>query len=438
MQKNSVFIVFLFFSLLMCNMLVMSQGNTSVRQVIIANGGKFESTPPYTDYVTMESYDPTSQAVNVFNTIYTQSVQDVLIKGDTAYVAAQDSVVMYNINTYQRIMAVADSGVNKLAIYGNNLIITKQYPIVTYKVEIRSASDLGLFHLITGIPGDCEGAAVCNNMIYVAVDSGYLGLNGRLAVIDPASWTVSNIYNFGPSAVGIYSLYPYGGYIYCVNRTPYGGGFVGSITQFNVQNGNFNTNVLGLNIGPGYGIAANLLYLGINSGIGSYNLDTQMIQDTTIVAKPGPGTNSININSVGVDYVNDRLYINVGNRTTFSIGIVTSLTGDSLTSYATGLNPDACAIDFRTPTGINNIGSEKDFVSLYPNPASDFILVNLNGKNTIHEFKILDLTGRTILTKDVQDSEKAFRINLTGYPSGVYMISFRTDQGSKVRKFIKR
>jgi hypothetical protein len=438
MQKNSVFLIVLFFSVIAGNLMVNGQGSTDVRQVIIANGGKFESVPPFSDYVTVESYDPATHLVNVFNTIHTQSVQDVLIKGDTAYVAAQDSVVMYNLNTYQRMMAVLDSGVNKMAIYGNNLIITKQYPIVTYKVEIRSASDLGLFHLITGIPGDCEGVTVYNSMIYVAVDSGYLGLNGRLAVIDPSSWTVSNIYNLGPSAIGINSLYPYGGYIYCVNKTPYGSGNVGSVTQFNPTYGTFVTNVLGINVGPGYGIAANLLYMGMNFGIGSYNLDTQSIADTTIIANPGSGTNGIVISSVGVDYINDRFYLNLGNRSSFGVGFVANFNGDSLSSYTTGLNADACAIDFRTPTGVSNTTSREDGVSIYPNPVNDHLMIHLNGKTTLNEINILDLTGRSILTREVQKSEKTIRIDIPGYPSGVYMISFRTDQGSMVRKFIKR
>jgi len=437
MKKNSLFLLSLVQLVCAGNILVQAQKTTTVRQVIIANGGKFESVPPFTDYVTIESYDLSTLAVTVFNTIYTQSVQDVLISGNHAYVTAQDSVVLYNIDNYQRLAAVRDSGVNKMALYNDKLIVTKQYPIGRFRVEVLNANNLGLLAFVDGIPGDCEGVAVYGDRAFVAVDSGYAGVEGRLAIINTTNWTLDTIINFGSSAIGIYSIYSYGGYIYCVNRTPYGGGNIGSITQFEPSTNSFVTNTMAVNIGPGYGIGGNLLYLGMNKSIGSYNLDTQAIVDTTII-NYFESSGNIELHSAGVDYINNKFYTNVGNRTTFGVGVVFSLAGDSLTSYATGINADACAIDFRNPTGVDNTVSVKDAISVYPNPANDFIGINLSSNATLKEIKILDLTGRTIETRPVQKGENNIRISVTDYPSGVYLISFTTDQGTKVRKFIKK
>ena len=203
MKKISLFLFTLVLLVLISNILVYSQNNTIAKQVIIANGGKFESTPPYTDYVTVESYNLSTLAVTVFNTIYTQSVQDVLINNNHAYITAQDSVVLYNIDNYQRLAAVKDSGVNKMALYNDKLIVTKQYPIGRFRVEVLNASDLGLIAFVDGIPGDCEGITVYGNHAYVAVDSGYAGVDGRLAIINTSNWTLDTIVNFGTSAVGI-------------------------------------------------------------------------------------------------------------------------------------------------------------------------------------------------------------------------------------------
>jgi len=437
MKKNSLFLLSLILLILASNILVQAQNNTTARQVIIAIGGKFEGGPTYTDYVTVESYDLSTLAVTIFNTIYTQSVQDVLTSGNHAYVTAQDSVVMYNIDTYQRVAAVKDSGVNKMALYNDRLIVTKQWPIGRFRVEVLDANNLGLIAFVDGIPGDCEGVAIYGDHAFVAIDSGYAGVEGRLAIISTSNWTLDTIVNFGSSAIGIYSVYSYGGYIYCVNRTPYGGGNIGSITRYNPSNNSFVTNTMGVNIGQGYGIGGNMLYLGMNNSIGSYNLDTQTIIDTTIITLFGsPG--SIEIHSAAVDYINSKFYTNVGNRTSFGVGVVFSFAGDSLTSYSTGINVDACAIDFRNPTGIANTGSVKDAISVYPNPATDFIGINLSSNATLKEIKILDLTGRTIETRPVQKGENNVRISVSDYPSGVYLISFTTDQGTKVRKFIKR
>jgi hypothetical protein len=437
MKKNLLFVLLLSLLVLSSNILINAQRNTTVKQEIIANGGKFESGPPYSDYVSVESYNLTTLTVNVFNTIYTQSVQDVLINSNIAYVTAQDSIVSYNIDNYQRVAAIKDSGVNQLAWFNNKLIVTKQYPIRRFHVEVLDASTLGLLAFVNSIPGDCEGLTIYNNKVYVALDSGYSGTMGRLAIINTSNWTLDTIVNFGPSAIGIYSVYQYGGYIYTVNRTPYGAGNVGSITKFNPGSYTFTTNTFGLALGQGYGIAGNLLYLGVGTGLGAYNLDTQIIQDTSLIHYSGQ-TGSVEIHSVGVDYVNDKFYINLGNRTSFGLGVVFSFAGDSLTSYSDGINPDACAIDFRTPTGVTGKGSMQEALTVYPNPANNFISITLNSNSVVNEIKILDLTGRTIETRPVKEAENNIRMNISVYPSGVYLISFSSDKGTIVRKFVKR
>jgi hypothetical protein len=437
MKQNFHFVLLLILLVLSSNVLIHAQGNTTAKQEIVANGGRFETSPPYSDYVTVESLNLSTMAVTVFNTIYTQSVQDVLINNNYAYVTAQDSIVLYNIDTYQRIAAIADSGVNQMALYNNNLIVTKQYPISRFRVEVLDANTLGLLAFVDGIPGDCMGACVYGDHVYVAVDSGYAGTQGRLAIINTSNWTLDTVINFGRPAVGIYSVYQYGGYIYTVNSTPYGGGNVGSITKFNPGYYTFTTNTIGFALGQGYGIDGNLLYLGVGTGLGAYNLDTQILQDTSIVHYSGQ-TGSAEIHSVGVDYVNNKFYINLGNRTSFGLGVVFSFAGDSLTTYSDGINPDACAIDFRTPAGVAGKGSMQEALSVYPNPANDFISINLNSKLVLKEIKILDLTGRTIEIRPVKKDENNIRINISDYPSGVYLISFSTDEGTKVRKFVKR
>jgi Secretion system C-terminal sorting domain len=436
MKKKIPFILSLSILVLTASFLVHAQKSTDVRQVIVANGGKFEGTPPYSDYVTVEAYNLATQVVTVFNTIYTQSVQDVIISGNHAYVTAQDSIVLYDIDTYQRVAAVADSGVNKMALYNDKLVVTKMWPVGRFRVEVLDAANLGLIALIDGIPGDCEGIAVYGDQAFVAIDSGFLGVEGHLAIVNLSTLSLSNVVNFGPSAIGSHSVYAYGGLIYVINRTPYGGGNIGSITAYNPANGNFVTQVLDVNIGPGYGISGNLLYLGINKSIGSYNLDTHLIVDTTIISYFG-SSGAVEIHSAAVDYINEKFYTDFGNRTSFGFGVVFSFTGDSLTSYSTGINTDACAIDFRTPTGTTNVRQDQD-IMLYPNPVNDYLGILPDNKSVLRDITIRDLTGRSLLTRPVQEGEKNIRIRVSDYPAGIYLISFRTDQGIMVRKVVKR
>jgi hypothetical protein len=139
-----------------------------------------------------------------------------------------------------------------------------------------------------------------------------------------------------------------------------------------------------------------------------------------------------------LDYVNNKFYTNLGNRTTFGVGVVFSFAGDSLTSYSDGINPDACAIDFRTPTGISGKGVVTDAISIYPNPADNFINIILNSNADTKEIKIMDLTGRVIEVRQVQKNENKISMDINNYSSGVYLISFTSNEGTKVRKFVKR
>ena len=93
-------------------LLTIAQKVEWVEQVIVGNGNKFEATPPYIDYVTVQTYDPSNGSTSVFDVIKTQSVQDVLIANQKIYVAAQDSIIMYDANTLLRLAAVADSGLS--------------------------------------------------------------------------------------------------------------------------------------------------------------------------------------------------------------------------------------------------------------------------------------------------------------------------------------
>ena len=157
-----------------------AQSTVYVKQIITANSGKFEISPPYSDYVTVQAYNPQTKNVDVFNTIYTQSAQSMVISNHMIYVAAQDSIVKYDLNTMQRKAAVADSGLNQMAVFNGKLIVSKQYPLTNYFVEVLDTSTLGEVAEIPGITGDCGDITSANDTLYVAVNGGYLGTVGKL------------------------------------------------------------------------------------------------------------------------------------------------------------------------------------------------------------------------------------------------------------------
>jgi len=418
------------------NSLLTAQDNTTVPQVIIGNGGRFESGPPYYDYVTMASYDPASHTYILFDTIYTQSVQDILVTGHYAYVAAQDSIVKYDLNTLQRLAIVADSGMDKLGLFGDKLIVSKGFPVKRFFVEILDANTLALFSLIDNISGDCAGVLATSDSVYVAVNGGYQGTEGKIAVINPTSWTLSHEINFGTDAVGIWSLFGYGGFIYSVNSTP-GGSLVGSITQCDIGTETFTNFILNVVVGYGIGIQGTLLYAIFNNGIGSYDLNTNLIADTVVVRDPGLA-HHIYIMAAALDYVNNDFYLNVGNYTANGKGVETTIQGDSITAFNEGISANVIGIEFLTPEGISSGTSQNDIVKLSPNPVNNSLKVSFKDQEEPRSIKILDVTGQTIYTSDLRGNEKSVIINTSSFPPGVYFLSLNTNNGTSTKKFIKQ
>jgi hypothetical protein len=428
----------IFFILLACFGIqqVHSQKGEWVNQVIVVNSGKFEFVPPYLDYVTVQAYDPVTRIVKIFDTIYTQSAQDVVINGHYAYVAAQDSIIKYDLDNYQRVAAIADSGMVKLGIYGNKVIVAKQYPIKRFFVEILD-DNLALLAFVEGISGDCGAVTSDLDSIYVAINHGWQGTEGRMAVINATNWTLMRERNFGTNAIGIWNLYNYGGKVFSVNKTPYGFPQVGSITAYNIYSGSVNTNELDYTIGDGAGIVDNLLYLKFDEGIGSYNLDTKTVVDPSIIPDPG-SVNHIYIISSGVDYVNNHLYLNLGNRTSNGFGVITTLTGDSITSFQEGVSAECIAIDYRTPVGIHPLSGSQDPVSVYPNPVNSELIVTINEKEKADLLTVIDLTGRNRIIEQLDGEKKTIKINCESLSAGIYFLSVKTGNGIITRKFIKQ
>ena len=70
-------------------------------------------------------------------------------------------------------------------------------------------------------------------------------------------------------------------------------------------------------------------------------------------------------------------------------------------------------------TGINEISSENN-INVFPNPASDFINLKLNSKNSNSKILIYDLLGKEIKSINIPDNSNNFKINTTDLKEGVY------------------
>lgn len=87
--------------------------------------------------------------------------------------------------------------------------------------------------------------------------------------------------------------------------------------------------------------------------------------------------------------------------------------------------------DVRTVT-LGNTELEKETITIFPNPATDFITIN--GITKVNVLRIYNMDGKIIST--LRDTNS---VNISGLASGVYFLEINTDKTTQKRiKFIKK
>ena len=76
-------------------------------------------------------------------------------------------------------------------------------------------------------------------------------------------------------------------------------------------------------------------------------------------------------------------------------------------------------------------------LQMYPNPAKDMVyIMDKSIKNDI-KVDIVDMTGKVVSTKTVKFDGQKGSVETNNLPKGVYILKFKTDQGTVTKKLIK-
>ncbi len=399
--------------------------NHYLNQVIIGSGGNF-SNPD--DFVTIAAFNPDSDITTVFDTIYTQSIQDIYIKDEFAWVAAQDSIVKYNLNNYQRVAAIEAPAVNKLNVTGNILIASFWYPATSGFVKTYSAENLSELFVYDVVPDEAAGIHIMQEekMATVAVPGGWMSTEGRINWIDLETNTVMET-NFGAQGIGINHIlkyeYPVPNYG-ALTVTPWGESTFYFLTFDAV--GNQTGNYLFEGVMGGYtGKLFNNVYLKLNDGIGTLDLISMEISNDLLIEPT-----ELAFSGTFFDTINKRFYIASTDYSSTGEGVIYDINGQQVGLFDAGISTEVIVGDYRSNTFISKPVSTN--IKIYPNPVYDVLNISTDISNKTNA-TITDLSGRVIITSELNKSSVNI-INLVGLDHGVYLLQI---QGQNTRKFIK-
>lgn len=83
------------------------------------------------------------------------------------------------------------------------------------------------------------------------------------------------------------------------------------------------------------------------------------------------------------------------------------------------------------PVGISEVEADK-FITVYPNPVSDVVNINIGQNMNAESLQVIDITGKTIFTAPLAPYEFEYQINVSDYTKGIYLIRI----GNITRKLI--
>ena len=106
-----------------------------------------------------------------------------------------------------------------------------------------------------------------------------------------------------------------------------------------------------------------------------------------------------------------------------------------------GFGPsEACVLRMRitAPVDVVENSLPESALRVYPNPAQERLTVDLSFERKTDAFVILaDMTGKVLLMRDLGEvSENRLDLDLSGYPSGMYFVRVRTENGASTKKFM--
>ena len=125
-------------------------------------------------------------------------------------------------------------------------------------------------------------------------------------------------------------------------------------------------------------------------------------------------------------YTNSYTFTNLNPLTTYQIQVQAVCEEGNVSEWSPAVEA--------TTTNLNSYLENN--VTLYPNPAKEFVDVRIDGDLNVTGMEVYDVYGKLINTINVIDNTT--HINVSGLANGMYFVRVTTEQGMVTKRFVKR
>jgi hypothetical protein len=346
---------------------------------------------------------------------------DVIIDGNFYYVAADTKIFKMDLNTHQEVASVSCPGVRNLGIYQNKLVATRGEYLTSYSsyLHIYDANTLSLIQAIDTVQGPkwaTQNIVIDGSSAYIAVNNGYEWGNekGLIGKLDLSNLSYGNEVDLGPDGKNPDNLLKSGAFLYTVNNKDWSGASVSKVALDGTRNSTLNLP----SVGTGCGTSA----LRDDKLVYQISMETSLIEfDINLMNTNGPlAGHSLNYYELAQEPVSGQLYTSETDFFSFGKIHIFDNNNTELSNFNTGISPGTIVFDVRSSAGIEAI---ENTISVYPNPAVDFLNVSIDGVKRVY-----DLTGKLLI------ESSATSLDISSLNQGIYVLNVN---GAN-QQFIKR
>jgi len=331
-----------------------------VHQVLILNEGLYGYDSP----VSVGSYDPLTETYSTVVEIdSSRFASDLIIDSTFFYVAADNKILKYDLDTYELITKVDVDGVRKLAIHNNHLFVSRgDYDPITWGpmmfnsyLQIYDKSDLTIvseLDTLNGPKGSTESLIVNEDFVYVGINNGFASIKeGLVGVINGNSFDYMSEFDLSDDGKNPDNMMLHDNNLYTVNNKDWSGS---SISQINLETGMVvtkNIEVAPTGCGTSCLRAGKIIYQ-ISQDVKLFQWDPELGEDEDNSSEIGTFENFYEL---AEDKINSKFYASSTDYATYGNVHIYDENYNLESTFTTGISPGTIVFDVRQSVSLEEI-----------------------------------------------------------------------------------